>query len=169
MSMSKLSITKLNDDSVLLYREPVLGGNGRSMLLCVSMEENDTIWLVYLLLRRSRLIGALLNKVVNLLLEETLRGLILGAHRFLGARLLLGPNHSMRIVGRKESTRMQRHLEVIELIAAKGVRIVTELTSRSRTTHALIFLLMSEQSSRRRPFLAIYWSSSIAWRSKMYC
>jgi hypothetical protein len=156
ISMSKLSTTKLNNDNVLLYRELVLGGNGRSMLLCVRIEEHNTIWPTYLLLRRSRLIRALLDKVVNLLLEETLCGLILGAHRFLRARLLLGANHSMRIVGRKKSTRMQRHLKVIGLIAAEDVRAVTELTRRSRTTHALIFLLISEQSSRRRPFLAIY-------------
>jgi hypothetical protein len=156
MSISKLSITKLNNDSVLLYRELVLGGNGRSMLLCVSIEENDSIWLAYLLLRRSRLIRALLNKVVNLLLKETLCGLILGTYQFLRARLLLGANHSIRIVVRKKSTRMQRYLKVIGLIAAEGVRIGTKLTRRSRTTYALIFLLMSEQSSRRRPFLAIY-------------
>jgi hypothetical protein len=39
---------------------------------------------------------------------------------------------------------MQRYLKVIGLIAAKGTRISTELTRRSRTTYALIFLLMLE-------------------------
>jgi hypothetical protein len=95
------------------------------MLLYVSIEENDTIWHTYLLLRRSRLIGALLNKVVNLLLKETLCGLILSAYRILGARLLLRANDSIRIVGQKKSTRMQRYLKVIGLIAAKGIRIST--------------------------------------------
>jgi hypothetical protein len=49
--------------------------------------------------RRSRLIRALLNKIVNLMLKETLRVLILSAYRFFRARLLLRATYSIKILG----------------------------------------------------------------------
>jgi hypothetical protein len=76
--VSKLSVTKSNDNSVPLYYKLVLSEDSRIKLLYI--------------------IRALFNKVLDLLLKKTLSGLILGAYRLSRTRPLLRANCSIYII-----------------------------------------------------------------------
>jgi hypothetical protein len=141
ISMSGLSITKSNDDCVL-YQKLVLGGNGRLMLLHLVWKRMTQSDLLTFFLGDPDLLEPSLTRSSTCCLRACLAAWSLALLDFLECDFFSGQTTVQGLLAKRRvpGSRMQCYLEVIELIAAEGVRTNSELVQNGPDTVGQLML-----------------------------